>query len=93
MFPPEATTHAINSFLQEHTEGPSHPGGGRLLRDDIGAVISRDVNGLPAYEICFRTDADPTNLVTIREEIENSALIEKVIDGKETCTTSSDRKN
>jgi hypothetical protein len=79
VFPKEATDHQINAVLATHTEGPKNPGGGHSLREGIGSLIARDVDGLVGYEICFSPDKDPKLRAGIVEELKRSPGLERVV--------------
>ena len=82
-FPPDATHQQINAFLEEHTQGPAHPGGGYTLRTGVGAVIKRGIDDRTGYEICFWPDASPEQVRAIREGIKASPIVERVLEGEE----------
>lgn len=79
----EADVSAINGFLEEHTHGPPHPGGGHTLRAGIAAVINRDIDGQTGYEICFSPNADPKEKSAIEEAIKRSPVVDRVVEGAE----------
>jgi hypothetical protein len=82
VFPQGTSMQAINEFLEEHTQGAPHPGGGHRLRSGIGAVINMSIGDQDAYQICFKPGADRAQVNTIRNEIEASRLVERVLEGE-----------
>ena len=83
IFHEEASPKAITDFLENHTQGPPHPGGGFSLREGINAVIKRGVEGQIAYEICFASNTELAKKAIFLQEVQKSPLVERVLEGEE----------